>query len=290
MPGLQHFKKGISFVSQWTGHEHKEMQKIFLGILAGVVNSEVLQAVRGFLDFAYYAQYHSHTTETLSQMQKALNNFHDHKDAFLELGIRNHFNIPKIHSMMHYLESIWSLGCFDGLNTESPERMHIDFAKQAYRASNRQDYTIQMTKWLPCQEALDLHTSYLHWLAQLESKGQCGADDEDLDDYDVEKVEEVEEVEEIERDEGNPGVTKITDLIDSDVPRAYQVAKVPSVQDMSVTDLEHGHDAVDFITALDKFLRLHLPHAPRPNSFDHFDIYKPISVLRPSMPHVSNSK
>ena len=25
-PGLRHFKNGISFVSQWTGREHKEMQ------------------------------------------------------------------------------------------------------------------------------------------------------------------------------------------------------------------------------------------------------------------------
>jgi hypothetical protein len=60
VPGLQHFKKGIFFVFQWTGCE--EMQKIFLGIPAGVVSLEVLQAVWVFLDFAYFAQYHSHTT------------------------------------------------------------------------------------------------------------------------------------------------------------------------------------------------------------------------------------
>ncbi|KAG2150338.1 uncharacterized protein EDB93DRAFT_1240350 [Suillus bovinus] len=27
-PGLRHFKKGISSVKQWTGHEHKEMQRV----------------------------------------------------------------------------------------------------------------------------------------------------------------------------------------------------------------------------------------------------------------------
>ncbi|KAJ7932265.1 hypothetical protein B0H13DRAFT_1533498, partial [Mycena leptocephala] len=36
-PGLRHFKKGISTVSQWTGTEHKEMQRVFLGVLAGAV-------------------------------------------------------------------------------------------------------------------------------------------------------------------------------------------------------------------------------------------------------------
>ncbi|KAJ8486761.1 hypothetical protein ONZ45_g14559 [Pleurotus djamor] len=33
-PGLRHFVKGISGVSQWTGREHKEMQKVFVGIMA----------------------------------------------------------------------------------------------------------------------------------------------------------------------------------------------------------------------------------------------------------------
>ena len=41
-PGLRHFKKGISFVTQWTGTEHKEMEKIFLGVLAGAVCPQVL--------------------------------------------------------------------------------------------------------------------------------------------------------------------------------------------------------------------------------------------------------
>lgn len=36
-PGLQHFKKGVSMVKQWTGTEHKEMQRVFLGLLAGTI-------------------------------------------------------------------------------------------------------------------------------------------------------------------------------------------------------------------------------------------------------------
>jgi hypothetical protein len=35
--GLQHFKKGISMVKQWMGTEHKEMQHVFVGLLAGAV-------------------------------------------------------------------------------------------------------------------------------------------------------------------------------------------------------------------------------------------------------------
>jgi hypothetical protein len=36
-PGLRHFKKGISAVKQWTGTEHKQMQRVFVGLLAGAV-------------------------------------------------------------------------------------------------------------------------------------------------------------------------------------------------------------------------------------------------------------
>ena len=42
---LRHFQHGISGVSQWTGHEHKEMQKVFLTLLAGGVDTDVLNAV-----------------------------------------------------------------------------------------------------------------------------------------------------------------------------------------------------------------------------------------------------
>jgi hypothetical protein len=160
-PELRHFKKGISSVLQWTGKEHKDIQKVYLRVLAGAVPANVLAAARGLLDFIYYAQYQSHTMETLYQMKHALDVFHANKDAFIDLDIHNHFNIPKLHSMLHYILSIQKLGSVDGLNSEGPERLHIDYAKKGYRASNKNDYIFQMAKWLQRQEAIDLHTAYL---------------------------------------------------------------------------------------------------------------------------------
>ncbi|KAI0283817.1 hypothetical protein BC826DRAFT_1093774 [Russula brevipes] len=135
-PGLKHFKNGISGVSQWTGNEHKEMERIFLGIIAGAVQPQVITAAKAILDFISYARYQSHTTSTLIKMQQALDKFHMVKDIFIELGVRRSFNIPKIHSMLHYINGIQQLGSADGLNTETSERLHIDYAKQGYRASN----------------------------------------------------------------------------------------------------------------------------------------------------------
>ncbi|KAJ7671058.1 hypothetical protein B0H17DRAFT_948429 [Mycena rosella] len=162
--GLRHFKKGISAVSQWTGTEHKEMQHVFMGVLAGAVNAQVLTVVKSLIDFIYYAQFQSHTTRTLDALQYSLDTFHANKSIIVTLGIREHFNIPKIHSLQHYVSAIRSLGSADGYNTEAPERLHIDFAKKAYRSSNKRDYTSQMTVWLQRQEAFALRQSYLDWL------------------------------------------------------------------------------------------------------------------------------
>ncbi|KAH9829182.1 uncharacterized protein C8Q71DRAFT_693096, partial [Rhodofomes roseus] len=163
--GLRHFAHGISTVSQWTGHEHKEMERVFLGVLMGRADAEVVRAVRAVLDFINLAALHSHTTETLALLRQSLDDFHAYKNVFIELGARtqSHFNIPKLHAIEHYATMILKFGSADGFNTESPERLHIDYAKDAYRASNHKDYVAQMVTWLRRQEAVDRFARYLTW-------------------------------------------------------------------------------------------------------------------------------
>ena len=147
-PGLCHFKKGISAVSQWTGKEHKEMERVFVGLLSGASEDKVLLVAHSLLDFIYYAQFQQQTDKTLTAMQDSLNVFHTHKDILVKLGIRDHFNVPKIHSLIHYVAAIRALGSTDGYNTEYPEYLHIDYAKDAYCTSNKRDYVEQMALWL----------------------------------------------------------------------------------------------------------------------------------------------
>ncbi|KAI0728060.1 hypothetical protein C8Q72DRAFT_876015 [Fomitopsis betulina] len=93
-PGLCHFCSGISHISQWMGQEHKEMQCVFIVLLAGAVPPEVLEVVRALMDFIYYAQLQSHDDTMLTHLQLALDTFHCCKDIFVRLGICGHFNIP----------------------------------------------------------------------------------------------------------------------------------------------------------------------------------------------------
>lgn len=160
---LRHFRAGITKLSQTTGKEHKEMEKVFIGVMAGLVPPDVLPVICALIDFIYYAQLPVHTDTTISWLDEALKRFHDAKDVFIRYGVRTHFNINKLHSMLHYSTSIRELGTLDGYNTESPERLHIEFAKRAYKATNRHDFFAQMTTYLERRERVFKFDMYLRW-------------------------------------------------------------------------------------------------------------------------------
>ena len=167
-PGLHHFnlnlKKGISSVSHWTGTEHKEMEKVLLGITICCVLSHFIPVICSLVNFIYLSQLQLQTSTMLNSLESCLNTFHRHKEIIIELKIHENFNIPKLHSLLHYINCIHSLGSADGYNMESPEHLYINFAKEAYRASNKRDYVEQMVIWLQRHEAMWLQESYLIWV------------------------------------------------------------------------------------------------------------------------------
>ena len=162
-PSLRHFRKGITLVSQWTGQEYKELEKVFLGVIAGAVEGPVVSAVRAALDFIYYAHFEYHTDSSLQELANAWNDFHERKTIFIDRKVREHFNIPKVHSMQHYFHMIKSHGTTDNFNTELPERLHIDIAKDAFKHTNKKDYIPQMRQRLRRHEAVRKFTAYLLW-------------------------------------------------------------------------------------------------------------------------------
>ena len=244
-PGLRHFKSGISLVSQWTGAEHKQMQRIFVTLLAGAPNidDDILTIVRALIDFVYYSQFQLHTLETLDTMQDCLNTFHSRKDVFVKLGVQEDFNIPKFHAMQHYINAIQSLGSADSYNTEFLERLHIDYAKEGYQASNKCDYIEQMTMWLQHQEAIDFHSRYLDWIHQKIDNPHLPADDE----FDKNEA----SSENGEDDDGS-----ITP--DDDGPM-YHISKTCSHPHLPINSLVTDFGAVDFLPALTAFLKKNLP-------------------------------
>ncbi|KAH9929368.1 uncharacterized protein B0H18DRAFT_874057 [Fomitopsis serialis] len=163
------FHKGITGLTRVTGTEHKQMARFMLGLLVdvqlpgGESVADLFSATKALLDFVYMAQYSVHSGATLAALERSLSEFHANKDVFIRLGIRDHFLLPKLHMMTHYVRAIKLYGTTDNYNTESTERLHIDFAKEAYRATNHKDEFPQMTKWLERREKVLQHANYVEW-------------------------------------------------------------------------------------------------------------------------------
>ncbi|KAE9394162.1 hypothetical protein BT96DRAFT_958870 [Gymnopus androsaceus JB14] len=151
--GVCHFKNGISALLQITGTERKHMGRILLGCLVGSSMPKcAVTAIRSILDFIYLAQYATYDNDTLCYMTDALECWHKNKSCFIDLNIHADLNIPKSHSLQHYVEAIRFFGTTDNYNTEMFKHFHIDFSKKGWQASNKRDEFPQMTCWLSHQE------------------------------------------------------------------------------------------------------------------------------------------
>jgi hypothetical protein len=145
------------------------MCSILLGLIVDLPVSggqgapHVVKVVCTLLDFLFLAQFQSHTSETLTQLEDCLVEFHNNKAVFVNLGIQKDFNIPKLHSLLHYGLSICLFGTTDNYNTKQSECLHIDLAKEAYCATNKKDEYAQMTTWLEHHKKLQQHTATIDW-------------------------------------------------------------------------------------------------------------------------------
>ncbi|KAJ3792701.1 hypothetical protein GGU11DRAFT_818959 [Lentinula aff. detonsa] len=127
------FMKGISTLQRVSGMEHAQICSFLIGLIAetplpgGMSNVRLVRCLRGLLDFLYLSLYPVHSTTTL-------------------------------HSI------IKRAGTLDNFNTEYTERLHIDLAKDAYRATNKKDEISQMTIWLERKEKVMKHAAYIEWV------------------------------------------------------------------------------------------------------------------------------
>jgi hypothetical protein len=279
-PDLRHFKRGISLTSQWTGTEHKNMEKVFLGVLAGATDPQVLLAVRGVLDFIYYAHFETHSDESLAKLEVAWLMFHSNKEIFERLEIRSHFNISKIHNIQHYPDSIRSRGTADGFNTEGTERLHIDLAKMGYAAGNKKEFIRQMTVWLCRQEAVHQRCLYLQWAVP-------GYIAEVLRDED----EGMRENEGVEDGDGADDVDIVGEREGMEVQDVYFVAKKPAITGASPRTIATDFHAPEFLGDFNTFLKTYLPACALVATENTlFSLYKRVVLKLPALPEVGNTE
>jgi hypothetical protein len=173
--------------------------------------------------------------------------------------------------MQHYVDAIRSCGSADGFSSESPERLHIDYAKSAYRATNKKKNIKQMTKWLTCQENCHRFTAYLQWSSPgyvLDPGSSDLADNADD--------------EEIPGKDDNAG----------EVDLGYFVAKHPAYPDTPVASVIDNFGATDFLPCVEQFLCRSSPQPETiliPNLNSRIDAFKCLTIEIPPAPQVNKS-
>ncbi|KAJ7852726.1 hypothetical protein B0H13DRAFT_1904455 [Mycena leptocephala] len=294
-PSLRHFKKGISLTTQWTGTERKNTEKVFLGVLANATDARVQLAAAGVLDFIHYAHFETHCDTSLAQLDASWLAFHENKDVFIELGIRQHLNISKLHRLKHYVDSIRSRGTADGFNTEGTERLHIDLAKVGYRASNKKAYTRQMTVWLRRQESVHKFATYLQWavpgyVAPLISDTE--EEDEGEDDDGDENQDEEEPVCSDVPDDSDDSDESDDEEEQEELPSlpAFTIAKKPAFPNLTVAAIAADFHAPAFIHNLARFLQSKsIDPSLTPADNSTFPVYKKFSLYLPPIAEVGSS-
>lgn len=218
------FSKGICTLSNVTGREHADMARVILGVIielpmkgtSQMAPLEVVKAVRALLDFMYLAQYPVHSDETLTQMVNALEQFHENKDVFIDLGVRFDFNINKLHYLVHYRLIIERLGTTDNYNTEHTEQLHIPLAKTAFVFTNGKNEYSQMTLWVERKEKVLGHEKFILWYLA-----------------------------------GKPSLVSITP---AQIPKPFTMTKHPSKKQVFFDTLIQDYHASEFIHALTHFI------------------------------------
>ncbi|KAF9522133.1 hypothetical protein CPB83DRAFT_872088 [Crepidotus variabilis] len=212
------FLKGISHLGRVTGTEHDQICRFILGLIIDIkipnarrgTTACLVRAVCGMLDFLYLAKYPM---------------YHENHQVFINFGIRQNFNFPKDHFSNHYRELIKLFGTTNNFNTKYTEHLHIDLAKEAFRATNSKDEFPQMTAWLDRREKVMLHEKFI--LRRFEDSSN------------------------------NVPPPRIPPLVQ---PREMKMATSPLVYGVSFEEIETKYGATDFKGALSRFVI----HSQRP--------------------------
>ncbi|KAF8256446.1 hypothetical protein EI94DRAFT_1775292 [Lactarius quietus] len=117
------------------------LMKVYLPAIKGHVPDQMVQAMHAFLEFS---------------LEDALRWFHCHREIFRETGARTKGfdNLPRQHSLIHYMRLIQAFGAPNGLCSSITESKHIKAMKEPWQHSNRFEVLAQMLLTNQCLDKL----------------------------------------------------------------------------------------------------------------------------------------
>lgn len=118
---------------------------MFIPAIVEYVPPQIIKCLSSFLDFCYLVRRSELGESDLTAIEKALGAFHTAREIFHTPRIRlDGFNLPRQHSMVHYVHLIQEFGAPNGLCSSITESRHITAVKKPWRRSNRYEPLGQM--------------------------------------------------------------------------------------------------------------------------------------------------
>jgi hypothetical protein len=111
--------------------------QVFLPAISGHVPPQMVRAVSAFTEFCYLVRRSEIDETTLGSIHAAIERFHQEREIFVNVGIRQDFSLPRQHSLVHYCSLIRLFGAPNGICSSITESKHIQAVKDPWRRSNR---------------------------------------------------------------------------------------------------------------------------------------------------------
>ncbi len=108
------------------------------------MDDDIVCTFAAFLDFCYLVRWSDIDENTLHSISEAVDRFRHHRQIFITTGVRDDFNLPRQHAMIHYVQHIIEFGVPNGLCSSITESRHITAVKKPWRRSNRYQALSQM--------------------------------------------------------------------------------------------------------------------------------------------------
>ncbi|KAK7037494.1 hypothetical protein VNI00_010986 [Paramarasmius palmivorus] len=126
---IRRFYDGRDY-SQWTGDNSKALMRVYVPALVGLVDRKVIQCITAFLEMCYIARKNAITESDLANFETQLTRFHENRTVYLVPGVRDDFNLPRQHALIHMVLAIIRFGALNGLCSSITKSKHIKAVKQ----------------------------------------------------------------------------------------------------------------------------------------------------------------
>ncbi|KAF8121509.1 hypothetical protein EV363DRAFT_1457483 [Boletus edulis] len=188
--GLRHFSHGVTKLKQVTGRTQRDAQRYIVVVLSSFPDTNIVAAIRALMDFRYLVQAPVISSVTHNRIAVALVEFHQHKQAILNHGLRHgpqinapleHFNIPKLEMMHNVVPSISNVGSILQWTADTTEHAHIEVIKNPAAMTNNVNYNAQICRTLDRDKKCRLFNIAISLSQQYKDMENGGDADQELD-------------------------------------------------------------------------------------------------------------